>query len=229
MSFSKNKNLTETEILEIFDSEFGRIIEKSKDVSARLVKLEFLIPEFYFNHMGKFLEKFFGKDPFELNQDDLETVFINGKSIKRIKLNRRPISYLSIFRFLLLCHQSLESIKDDVSVILHHYKDDFSKTEGMVNKDEFQKVQVAGRLFKKYNPTVHTLYLKLIKHINQTLEDAKLNQGEEGFVNIRKINGLDYLAALFDPEYKTLISNLTFMLAVAKEIKLERNKIEKEK
>jgi hypothetical protein len=225
----KHKNLTDSEKLNIFNTEFQKLIEKSKDVQARMIKLEFEIPEYYTVHMDEFLDTFFKDNPFELKAEDMEDIYVQGKIIKKIRMDRRPISYLSIFRFLVLCKTLTDSLKDSINALIPYFKKDIEnpklKDLQIKHSKTFHDIETAGRFYQKFHPAIQKLYIKLVSHINTSIMEAKSNQGEEGFLNLRKINGADFLAANFDPEYKLLLNNLTFLIAIAKEIGIKKAEI----
>ncbi|HNO25261.1 MAG TPA: hypothetical protein PKK94_19940, partial [Leptospiraceae bacterium] len=97
--------------LEDFDAAFDVIVAKSQDRTLRMLKLDMQIPEEYERDMKGFLSKYFQNDPFDIRIEDFEEIILDGKRIQRIKSERRPVSYLSLFRFLELFRQLLEEIK----------------------------------------------------------------------------------------------------------------------
>lgn len=220
---NKNELLNSKEVLE-FDEHFQTVLEKAKDRNLRLVKLEKSIPEVYEREMELFLKKFFEHDPFEFKPDDLEEVFVNGKNIKQIKLDRRPTTYLSLFRFLELHRQKLSEIKQDISSLAEVIKEEkanYSSNEGLLTA-ALNDALSAGRVYKNIYQLTNGLFTKLVKQVNSELHDAKNTQGSDAYINLRKTNSEINLRGLFYPYYEKLFSNSMFLLAVSQKIRSER-------
>lgn len=218
-----NEQLNSKEVLE-FDEHFQSLVEKAKDRNLRLIKLEKTIPEIYEKEMEYFLKKFFENDPFEFKPDDLEEVFVNGKAIKQIKSDRRPTTYLSLFRFLELNRQKLAEIKQDISSlaeIIKEEKANYASNEQFLTA-ALNDALSAGRIYKNIYHLTSGLYIKLIKQINQELQEAKNTQGSDAYLNLRKANSEVSLRSMFYPYYEKLFSNSMFLLAVSQKIRGER-------
>lgn len=210
--------------LDEFDAHLYSLVEKAKDRNLRMIKLEILIPEVYEKDMDKFLQKFFEPDPFEFKTDDLEEVMLNGKVIKQIKVDRRPVTYLSLLRFLELHRQKLLAIKQDISALADVIKEEKASYQitDTLKSSALNEALSAGRIYKSIHGLTQNLYIKLIQQINDELEDAKNNQGKDAFINLRKMNSEASLRASFHPYYEKLFMNSMFMLAVSKKIRSER-------
>jgi hypothetical protein len=207
-----------------FDAHLFSLIEKAKDRNLRMIKLEKLIPEVYEKEMDKFLQKFFESDPFEFKADDLEEVMLNGKLVKQIKVDRRPVTYLSLLRFLELHRQKLLAIKEDISALAEVIKEEkasYQVTDSL-KSSALNEALAAGRIYKNIQSLTQNLYIKLFRQINDELEEAKNNQGRDAFINLRKMNSEASLRASFHPYYEKLFMNSMFMLAVSKKIRSER-------
>jgi hypothetical protein len=207
-----------------FDTYFGSLIEKTQDRNLRMIKLERPIPEVYEKDMDKFLQKFFEKDPFEFKPDDLEEVMMNGKVIKQIKVDRRPVTYLSLLRFLELHRQRLSDIKQDISALADVIKEEKASFQisDSIKSSALNEALAAGRIYKNIHSLTLNLYLKLVRQINSELEEAKHTQGRDAFINLRKMNSESFLRTSFHPYYEKLFMNSMFMMAVSKKIRKER-------
>jgi len=213
--------------VEEFDAHFSSLIEKSKDRSLRIIKLEKSIPEVYEKDIELFLKKFFEKDPFEFKPEDLEDVMVNGKVVKQVKLDRRPSTYLSLFRFLELYRQQLFSIKEDISALSQIIKKEKAsyKIQDSLKSSALNEALSAGRIYKNIHGLVQNLCIKLIRQINEELHEALSTQGKDAFINLRKVISEVYIKSYFNPEYDKLFVNSMFMLAVSKKIRSERLQI----
>ncbi len=220
---NKNDLLNTKEVLE-FDEHFQALIEKAKDRNLRIIKLEKSIPEIYEKEMELFLKKFFENDPFELKNEDLEEIFVNGKNIKQIKQDRRPSTYWSLFRFLELHRQKLSDIKQDIShlaEVIKEEKANYSTNEKLLTS-ALNDALSAGRIYKNIYQLTSGLYIKLVKQVNLELQETKNTQGSDAYLNLRKANSETNLRGLFYPYYEKLFSNSMFLIAVSQKIRGER-------
>lgn len=200
-----------------FENYFTLILKTKTE--ARILKLEQPIPENYITSMNEFLKMFFEDDPFEIKPNDLETYFTPTGKIKRLKFDRKPSTYLSIFRFLELYRQQLSSIKHDVNKLAGFYK-----KIGLSGSNEKELIELRekiltqllsnGRLLMKWYPIAELLYKNLIQHLNSSLEESESNSGKgKGFINLRKIHSDSFLKNTFYPHYDSLTNFCVFCLA----------------
>lgn len=216
--------------LEDFDAAFDVIVAKSQDRALRMLKLDMQIPEEYERDMKGFLSKYFKTDPFDIRIEDFEEMILDGKRIQRIKSERRPVSYLSLFRFLELFRQLLEEIKLDIGKLAEIYKllNPASDREEFLKEAALKKTLASGRIFQKFSVLNSSFYLRLVKHINQEVLEHKRNSSTEGYVNLRKLNGEVFLNSVFSPYYSQMVNNCFFLKSFKDKLRLERENLEKQ-
>ncbi|MDX1960478.1 MAG: hypothetical protein SFU98_18050 [Leptospiraceae bacterium] len=225
MAEKTEKNLEEE--LEKFNTKFQLILDRAElDKTSRILKMDMKIPEFYEKNMEAFLEKFFSKNPFELRKEDLEDYTLDRKVLKRLRFDRRPASYLSLFRFIEMYRQGLNIIKQNISVLasIYKYKEPRDIFEEQQKEILLNELLSAGRVFKKLQSLNVSFYATFIKHLNDSyLESTKL-LGEDGFINIKKLNGDTFLATTFYPYYDQMITNSIFLETLSIRLRQEREK-----
>ncbi|MCB1142782.1 MAG: hypothetical protein H7A24_03905 [Leptospiraceae bacterium] len=214
--------------IEDFDRYFRAILEKATDRESRIIKLEFLIPQEYERDMKGFSSTFFSNNPFELTVGDLDEVSIEGRLIKRIRPDRKPSTFLSLFRLTEMYRQFLEDIHGDIKILAGHYKQyrvDQPEKE-LIKELILKETLSAGRVYQKLSLVSQNFHTKLVHLVNDSLAEAKSAVGPEGFINLRKFNGESFLGSVLNPEYKSMISNSLFLIAISKKIRQQRKIIQ---
>ncbi len=199
-----------------FDVYFKNLLVKAYDRESRMLKLNVSIPEQYERDMKSFSQKFFSENPFELVGEDLEEFFIEGKLLKRIRLDRRPSTYLSLFRLVEMYRQELESIRVDISDLAKVFKEDRAGTD---NDLALKETLSAGRVYQRLTSLAQNFHAKLIRNVNQSLKETKIAMGSDGFLNLRKINGDSYISSILNPDYTSMLNNSLFLIAISKRIR----------
>ena len=154
-----------------FDAYFRNLLVKAYDKESRMLKLDFTIPEHYERDMKSFSQKFFSENPFELTGEDLEEFTVEGKLLKRIRLDRRPSTYLSLFRLVEMYRQELESIRVDIADLAKIFKEDWL---GGNNDLALKETLSAGRVYQRLISLAQNFHAKLIRNVNQSLRDTKI-------------------------------------------------------
>ncbi len=199
-----------------FDAYFRNLLVKAYDKESRMLKLDVSIPEQYERDMKSFSQKFFSENPFELTGEDLEEFTIEGKLLKRIRLDRRPSTYLSLFRLVELYRQELESIRVDIADLAKVFKEDRA---GADNDLVLKETLSAGRVYQRLTSLAQNFHSKLIRVVNQSLKETKIAMGSDGFLNLRKVNGDSYISSILNPDYTSMLNNSLFLIAISKRIR----------
>jgi hypothetical protein len=198
-----------------FDAYFRNLLAKAYDRDSRMLKLDVPIPEAYERDMKSFSQKFFSENPFELTGDDLEEFLIEGKLFKRIRMDRRPSTYLSLFRLVEMYRQELENIRTDIADLARVFKEDI----GVDNDLALKETLSAGRVYQKLSSLAQNFHTRLIRSINQSLKEMKIAMGSDGFLNLRKANGDSYISSILNPDYTSMLNNSLFLIAISKKIR----------
>ena len=202
-----------------FDAYFRMLLTKAYEKELRILKLEYQIPDSYEKDMKTFSQKFFHENPFEIVNEDLEDFLIEGKSFKRIRYDRRPSTYLSLFRLTEMYRQELESIRSDIAELAKVFKEGV----GGIEMDEvLRETLSAGRVYQKLSSLAQNFHSALIRNINISLREMKISMGADGFLNLRKVNGDAYISSILNPYYTSMINNSLFLIAIAKKIRQHR-------
>ena len=199
-----------------FDAYFRNLLVKAYDRESRMLKLDVTIPEQYERDMKSFSQKFFSENPFELTGEDLEEFVVEGKLLKRIRLDRRPSTYLSLFRLVEMYRQELESIRLDISDLAKVFKEDWA---GADNDFVLKETLSAGRVYQRLTSLAQNFHAKLIRNVNQSLRETKIAMGSDGFLNLRKVNGDSYISSILNPDYTSMLNNSLFLIAISKRIR----------
>jgi hypothetical protein len=199
-----------------FDAYFRNLLVKAYDKESRMLKLDFTIPEHYERDMKSFSQKFFSENPFELTGEDLEEFTVEGKLLKRIRLDRRPSTYLSLFRLVEMYRQELDSIRVDIADLAKVFKEDWP---GGDNDLALKETLSAGRVYQRLISLAQNFHAKLIRNVNQSLRDTKIAMGSDGFLNLRKVNGDSYISSILNPDYTSMLNNSLFLIAISKRIR----------
>lgn len=198
-----------------FDAYFRNLLVKAYDKDSRMLKLEVPIPEAYERDMKAFSQKFFSENPFELTGEDLEEFLIEGKLFKRIRIDRKPSTYLSLFRLVEMYRQELENIRTDIADLARVFKEDI----GVDNDLALKETLSAGRVYQKLSSLAQNFHTRLIRSINQSLKETKIAMGADGFLNLRKANGDSYISSILNPDYTSMLNNSLFLIAISKKIR----------
>ncbi len=209
-----------------FDEAFQSVLQQNKqDPDNRILKLEYQIPGKYESSMNEFLEKFFANDPFDIKPQDLDvSVTLNGK-IKTLKFDRKPSTFLSIFRFLELYRQQLNSVKIDLNTLATCYKKLLASElpEQSISKIKNQilaSILSAGRIIKKWNPQMEYLYRFTLTNINLVIAESEATYGlGKGFANLRKMHSEGYLNLTLHPYYGNLVSFCIICIAYSSKLR----------
>jgi hypothetical protein len=199
-----------------FDAYFRNLLVKAYDRESRMLKLDVTIPEQYERDMKSFSQKFFSENPFELTGEDLEEFVVEGKLLKRIRLDRRPSTYLSLFRLVEMYRQELENIRVDISDLAKVFKEDRA---GADNDFVLKETLSAGRVYQRLTSLAQNFHAKLIRNVNQSLRETKIAMGSDGFLNLRKVNGDSYVSSILNPDYTSMLNNSLFLIAISKRIR----------
>jgi len=199
-----------------FDAYFRNLLVKAYDRESRMLKLDVTIPEQYERDMKSFSQKFFSENPFELTGEDLEEFVVEGKLLKRIRLDRRPSTYLSLFRLVEMYRQELENIRVDISDLAKVFKEDWP---GGDNEFALKETLSAGRVYQRLTSLAQNFHAKLIRNVNQSLRETKIAMGSDGFLNLRKVNGDSYISSILNPDYTSMLNNSLFLIAISKRIR----------
>jgi hypothetical protein len=199
-----------------FDAYFRNLLVKAYDRESRMLKLDVTIPEQYERDMKSFSQKFFSENPFELTGEDLEEFVVEGKLLKRIRLDRRPSTYLSLFRLVEMYRQELENIRVDISDLAKVFKEDRA---GADNDFVLKETLSAGRVYQRLTSLAQNFHAKLIRNVNQSLRETKIAMGSDGFLNLRKVNGDSYISSILNPDYTSMLNNSLFLIAISKRIR----------
>lgn len=198
-----------------FDAYFRNLLVKAYDRDSRMLKLDVPIPEAYERDMKSFSQKFFSENPFELTGEDLEEFLIEGKLFKRIRIDRRPSTYLSLLRLVEMYRQELESIRTDIADLARVFKEDI----GIDNDLALKETLSAGRVYQKLSSLAQNFHTRLIRSINQSLKETKIAMGSDGYLNLRKANGDSYISSILNPDYTSMLNNSLFLIAISKKIR----------
>ncbi len=198
-----------------FDAYFRNLLVKAYDRDSRMLKLDVPIPEAYERDMKSFSQKFFSENPFELTGEDLEEFLIEGKLFKRIRIDRRPSTYLSLFRLVEMYRQELENIRTDIADLARVFKEDIGIDNDLVLKETLS----AGRVYQKLSSLAQNFHTRLIRSINQSLKETKIAMGSDGYLNLRKANGDSYISSILNPDYTSMLNNSLFLIAISKKIR----------
>jgi hypothetical protein len=209
-----------------FEDYFSLLLGQAKNnTENRILKLEMQIPEEIIQKQNEFLKDFFSEDPFEIRPQDLETYIAPSGKIKQLKIDRRPSTYLSLFRFLELFRQQFQSIQNDVGALALCYKAlDENQLQSQINLRQKVLTQVlaGGRILKKWQPIQDEFFQKLIKNINESLLQAtQLSGKDKAFVNLRKPLSENYLSSNFYPVYESMMNFIIMCLAFTSKLKSE--------
>lgn len=206
-----------------FDNYFKNVLLRAYDKDSRILKLDQYIPEYYEKDMRGFSQKFFSENPFEISNEDLEEFYIDGKMFKRIRFDRRPSTYLSLFRLTELYRQELEIIRSDIADLAKVFKEDWNGGE---NDTILKETLSAGRIYQKLSSIAQNFHSALIRNINLSLRETKISMGSDGFLNLRKVNGDAYISSILNPFYTGMINNSLFLIAISKKIRQHRISIQ---
>lgn len=202
-----------------FDAYFRNLLQKAYDKDSRILRLEYPVPEIYEKDMKSFSQKFFAENPFQIVNEDLEDFLIEGKSFKRIRFDRRPSTYLSLFRLTEMYRQELEIIRSDIAELAKVFKEG----RGGVETDEILRETLsAGRVYQKLSALAQNFHSALIRNVNLSLKEIKISMGADGFLNLRKVNGDAYISGILNPYYTSMINNSLFLIAISKKIHQHR-------
>jgi hypothetical protein len=206
-----------------FDAYFRNILLKAYDRDLRILKLENPIPEVYEKDLKSFSQKFFSENPFEITNEDLEEFYIEGKLFKRIRIDRRPSTYLSLFRLTELYRAELEKIRGDIADLAKVFKED----KPSIDKDLVLKETLsAGRVYQKLSVLAQNFHTALIRNVNHSLKEIKIAMGSDGFLNLRKVNGDAFISSILNPHYNGMLNNSLFLIAISKKINQHKLAIE---
>lgn len=206
-----------------FDAYFRNILVKAYDKDIRILKLENPIPEPYEKDLKSFSQKFFFENPFEITTEDLEEFYIEGKLFKRIRIDRRPSTYLSLFRLTELYRSELENIRGDIADLAKLFKED----KPSIDKDLVLKETLsAGRVYQKLSVLAQNFHTALIRNVNHSLKEIKIAMGSDGFLNLRKVNGDAFISSILNPYYNGMLNNSLFLIAISKKIHQHKLAIE---
>lgn len=218
-----------------FEEAFQSVLILNKqDPENRILRLECKIPSKYETNMNEFLEKFFSNDPFDIRPEDLDvTVTLNGK-IRSLKSNRRPSTFLSIFRFLELYRIQLNSLKTDINTLANCYKK-FLASElpdsiiSVTRNQVLANILSAGRMIKRWNPQMEYLYRFTLNNINLIITESEAANGPgKGFINLRKIISEAYLNLTLQPYYRNLVNFCIICIAYTSKLNLQTIEFEKQ-
>ena len=202
-----------------FDTYFKNVLIKAYEKDSRMFKLDQYIPEVYEKDMKGFSQKFFSENPFEIGNEDLEEFYIDGKMFKRIRFDRRPSTYLSLFRLTEMYRQELEIIRSDIADLAKVFKEEW---EGADKDTILKETLSAGRVYQKLSSLAQNFHSALIRNINISLRETKIAMGSDGFLNLRKVNGDAYISSILNPFYTGMINNSLFLIAISKKIRQHR-------
>jgi hypothetical protein len=196
-----------------FDDVFKAILLENKDFPEnRILRLEHRIPIKYETSMNEFLEKFFANDPFDIKPEDLDvTITLNGK-IRTLKFDRKPSTFLSIFRFLELYRQQMNSMNSDLQTLGSFYKSILNsklpeESTSKIKSQILASLLLAGKIIKKCKSQMEYLYRITIGSINSQIAESEAANGKgNGFVNLRKVHSESYLKLTFHPYYGNMVN-----------------------
>lgn len=209
-----------------FDDAFKKILLENKEFPEnRILRLEHRIPDKYETLMNEFLEKFFANDPFDIKPEDLDvTITLNGK-IRTLKFDRKPSTFLSIFRFLELYRQQMNSMNSDLQTLGSFYKSFLNsklpeESTAKIKSQILASILSAGKIIKKCKPQLEYLYRITIGSINSQIAEAEAANGKgNGFVNLRKVHSEGYLKLTFHPYYGNMVNFCIICIAHTSKLK----------
>jgi hypothetical protein len=209
-----------------FDEAFKSVLLQNKQSpDNRILRLDCQIPSKYESSMNEFLEKFFADDPFDIKPQDLDvSVTLNGK-IKTLRFDRRPSTFLSIFRFLELYRQQLKSVRQDLNTLATCYKKLLAselpeETTSKIKNQILASILSAGRIIKKWTPQMEYLYRVTFTNINSVIAESEAANGKgKGFVNLRKTHSEGYLNLTLHPYYGNMVNFCIICIAYTSKFK----------
>jgi hypothetical protein len=216
-----------------FEDYFSYILNTNKTANDnRILKLEHFFPLDFEKKQDYFLELFFSNDPFEIKHADLETFLTASGRIKKLKEDRKPSTFLSLFRFLELYRQQFQSQRNDLGTLAGIYKA-FENKQIEENSDLKGKILnhllSARRLYEKWYPQSEQFFKILIQTINQNLVESESIYGKgNGFVNLRKVQSESYMVATFHPYFESLVKFCIMCIAHTVKLKSETKLIQEE-
>lgn len=183
----------------------------------RVFKLDRPFPNQYETKQNEFLETFFKEDPFEIKPADLDTLLTNRGKIKKLKSDRKPVTYYALFRFLELYRTEFLKQKQEMAILATIFKafEEKKFQENDVLKEKvLNQLLAANRIYTKWQPQTETLFKLVIQNINFSLQESEsINGKEKAFVNLRKVLSENFLTTTFHPYYNDLCEFCIYCIA----------------
>ncbi len=198
----------------------------------RILKLDRPFPLQYETKQSSFLEDFFKEDPFEIKPEDLDTLLTQKGKIKKLKSDRKPVTYFALFRFLELYRQEFLKQRTEMAILASIFKSFEEKkfpTNDALKEKVLNQLLSANRIYTKWHPLTETLFKLLIQNINSSLKESELTNGKEkAFVNLRKALSENFLSTTFHPFYNELCDFCIYCIAHTVRLKSETKSLQEQ-